>query len=156
MASPDDWRLELRLTKYTDYSLRVLIYLAVHPDRRCSIQEIADRYQISKNHLMKVVRQLASAGFIDSVRGVRGGLRLGLDSSAINLAEVIEEMEPDFGMVECLRADNQCVITGPCKLQGLLRQSTQAFLDVMRQQTLADLLSSPECERLEMILVTDP
>jgi len=154
MVARDNWRCDLRLTQYTDYSLRVLIYLALQPDRRCSIQEIADKYEISKNHLMKVVRQLSSAGFVDSVRGVRGGLRLAVDPAEINLAAVIEEMEPDFGMVECLRADNQCVITGPCKLQSMLRQATQAFLDVMREQTLADLLGPQERERLEMILIS--
>jgi Rrf2 family nitric oxide-sensitive transcriptional repressor len=143
----------LRLTQYTDYSLRVLIYLALHPDRRCSIREIAESYGISKNHLMKVVRQLAGAGFIDSVRGVGGGLRLDREPEQINLGEVIEEMEPDFGMVECLRPDNQCVITGPCRLPALLRQATTAFLEVMRQATLADLLGTNERERLRLLLV---
>lgn len=144
----------MRLTQYTDYSLRVLIYLAVHADRRCSIREIADSYGISKNHLMKVVRQLARAGFVDSVRGVGGGLRLGREPARINLADVVEEMEPDFGLVECLRADNHCVITGPCKLPPLLRRATGAFLDVMREQTLADLLGAQERDRLQRILIT--
>jgi Rrf2 family nitric oxide-sensitive transcriptional repressor len=146
----------MRLTQYTDYSLRVLLYLALHPERRCSIQEIADSYRISKNHLMKVVRQLANSGYVDSMRGVGGGLRLGRDPATINLGEVIEEMEPDFGMVECLRPDNLCVITGPCRLPGLLKDATQAFLDVMRQQTLADLLGPAERGRLQTLLVRHP
>jgi len=144
----------LRLTQYTDFSLRVLIYLGLHPDRRCTIKEIAERYQVSRNHLMKVVQQLAGKGFLDATRGNGGGLMLARPPRQINLADVIAEMEPDFGMVECLRADNQCVITGPCKLQSMLRQATQAFLDVMREQTLADLLGPQERERLEMILIS--
>jgi Rrf2 family nitric oxide-sensitive transcriptional repressor len=145
----------LRLTQYTDYSLRVLIYLALHPGRRCSIREIAEGYGISKNHLMKVVRQLAAAGFVDAVRGVGGGLRLARGPEEINLGDVIEEMEPDFGMVECLRTDNHCVITGPCRLPLLLRQATTAFLDVMRQSSLADLLGEDERDRLRLLLI-DP
>ena len=144
----------MRLTQYTDFSLRVLIYLGLHPDRRCTIKEIAERYQVSRNHLMKVVQQLAGKGFLDATRGNGGGLMLARPPRQINLADVIAEMEPDFGMVECLRADNQCVITGPCKLQSMLRQATQAFLDVMREQTLADLLGPQERERLEMILIS--
>ncbi|AKS41139.1 RrF2 family transcriptional regulator [Wenzhouxiangella marina] len=138
----------MRLTQFTDYSLRVLIYLALNPERRCRIRDIASAYGVSHNHLMKVVQKLVASGYVDTVRGAGGGLMLRKSPDKINLAELVEAMEPDFGLVECLRPDNQCIITGPCRLPGLLRRATEAFLDVLRTQSLADFLAEPERKRM--------
>lgn len=130
----------MRLTQYTDFSLRVMIYLALNPDRRSTIQEIAEAYSVSRNHLMKVVQQLSHAGYVDTARGNQGGLQLSRPAAEINIGELVAEMEPDFGMVECLRPDNRCVITGVCALPGLLGRATEAYLDVLGTATLEDLL----------------
>ncbi|MDT8410145.1 MAG: Rrf2 family transcriptional regulator [Wenzhouxiangellaceae bacterium] len=145
----------MRLTQYTDFSVRVLIFLGLHPDRRCTIQEIAEGYGISRNHLMKVVQQLVSAGFVESARGSGGGLRLAHAPQQINLGEVIREMEPDFGMVECMRPNNQCVITQVCTLPGMLAEATRAYLGVIDQYTLLDLLPPAQIDRFKLFLGSD-
>ncbi|MDT8439509.1 MAG: Rrf2 family transcriptional regulator [Wenzhouxiangellaceae bacterium] len=142
----------MRLTQYTDFSIRVLIYLGLNPERRCTIQEIAEGYAISRNHLMKVVQQLAQAGYVESTRGSGGGLRLGHAPEQINLAEVIEEMEPDLSLVECFRDNNQCVITPACRLPPMLVRATRAFLDVLREHTLADLLGEQDAADMRVML----
>lgn len=131
----------MRLTDYTDYSLRTLMYLGLNRDRLVTIQDIADAYDISKSHLMKVVHQLGLAGLVETIRGRSGGLRLGQEPEQINLAEVIRRTEPDFTMVECFdRAQNACVLAPSCELRNVLRQATEAYLEVLGRFTLADLL----------------
>ncbi len=142
----------MRLTQYTDFSIRVLIYLGLNPDRRCTIQEIAEGYGISRNHLMKVVQQLAQVGYIESIRGSGGGLILGRPVDKINLGEVVKKMESDFGMVECFRETNKCVITPVCRLPPMLSRATQAFVDVLAEYTLADLLGASDAKRMCILL----
>ncbi|MGK7296834.1 MAG: RrF2 family transcriptional regulator [Candidatus Wenzhouxiangella sp. M2_3B_020] len=144
----------MRLTQHTDFSIRVLIYLGVHPDRRCTIQEIADDYRISRNHLMKVVQKLAASGFVSSVRGSGGGLSLPCPPECINLGDVVQKMEPDFGMVECMRPDNECVITPACTLPKMLAEATRAYLDVVSGYTLADLLEGGYGDKMRLLLKT--
>jgi len=142
----------MRLTQYTDFSIRVLIYLALNQGRRCTISEIAERYSISRNHLMKVVQQLASAGFVRSTRGSGGGLELGSPPEQIRLDAVVLEMEPDFGMVECLRPCNRCVITPACGLPPILQRAVEAFVGELQRHTLADLVPEHRQETLAVIL----
>ncbi|MDZ7789527.1 MAG: Rrf2 family transcriptional regulator [Xanthomonadales bacterium] len=142
----------MRLTQYTDFSLRVLIYLGLHDDRRCTIREISDAYGISRNHLMKVVQQLAAEGFIESVRGVGGGLTLSSDCSCLNVGRIVRAMEPDLGLVECMRPGNECVITPACELTGMLAEARKAFLDVLDRYTLADVLTGPRRRELARLL----
>lgn len=142
----------MRLTQYTDFSLRVLIYLGLHDDRRCTIREISDAYRISRNHLMKVVQQLAAEGFIDSVRGVGGGLTLSADANDLNVGRIVRAMEPDLGLVECLRPGNECVITPACELAGMLVDARKAFLDVLDGYTLGDILAPPRRRELSRLL----
>jgi Rrf2 family transcriptional regulator, nitric oxide-sensitive transcriptional repressor len=131
----------MRLTDYTDYSLRTLMYLGVNRDRLVTIQEVADAYAISKSHLMKVVHQLGVAGLVETVRGRSGGLRLGMEPEQIIIGEVVRGTEPDFVMVECFnREKNDCILTPSCGLEGVLRRATKAYLDVLNSVTLADLL----------------
>ncbi|NKI35351.1 Rrf2 family transcriptional regulator [Wenzhouxiangella sp. XN79A] len=146
----------MRLTQYTDFSLRVLLYLALHPGERCRIRDIAEAYGISRNHLMKVVQQLASLGFIRSVRGAGGGLVLERDPASIRIGDVVAQMEPDFGMVECMRPGNDCVITPSCGLPPILARATRAYLDVLRGYTLADLLREPERDGMKRLLTVGP
>lgn len=131
----------MQLTAYTDYALRVLMYLAVHDDRLATIAEMASVYNISKNHLMKIVHQLGQEGFIETVRGRGGGLRLGQSPDQVALGQVVRKMEPHFNLVECFDpAANRCPITPECHLSAVLETARDAFLAVLDRYTLADLI----------------
>jgi len=134
----------MRLTQYTDYSLRVLIYLGLHDHRRCTIREISRAYGISRNHLMKVVQQLAAEGFVESARGVGGGLVLSADAVSLTVGRIVRAMEPELGLVECMRPGNECVITPACSLAGMLDEACRAFLEILDRYTLGDILA-PKC-----------
>lgn len=130
----------MRLTVFTDYGLRLLMYVALKTDGRATIQEVADAYGISKNHLMKVAYDLGRHGFLETVRGRGGGLRLARAPDKIGLGDAIRRMEEDFALVECFAPEtNNCGITGPCRLKGVLREALDAYLAVLDRYTLADL-----------------
>lgn len=130
----------MRLTVYTDYSLRLLIYVALKGDELSTIQEIADAYGISRNHLMKVAHKLGRHGVLETVRGRNGGLRLARSSEEIGLGDIVRLTEDDFTLVECFNtATNGCVITQPCRLRGVLTQALKAYLAVLDNYSLADL-----------------
>ena len=128
----------MRLTTYTDYSLRVLMYVAMK-DGLSTIQEIAGVYGISKNHLMKVVLELGRHGLLETVRGRNGGLRLARPQTEIGLGDVVRLAEEDFALVECFTRGNGCIITAPCRLRGILWEALEAYLAVLDRYTLADL-----------------
>ena len=131
----------MRLTRYTDYALRVLMYLGMRDDRLSTIHEIATQYGISENHLTKVVHQLGRHGLIKTIRGRNGGLMLGKPAAWINVGRVVRLTEADFEIVECFnRETNQCVLHGACVLQKALSEAMRAFLEVLDGYTLADLL----------------
>ena len=130
----------MRLTTYTDYSFRVLMRLALHPEDLVTIADIARVYRISEHHLMKVVHQLGLAGYIETVRGHGGGLRLARAPDEINIGEVVRRTEPDFGLVACFRPDESCVIASACTLSRVFDEALEAFLAVLDRYTLADLL----------------
>lgn len=135
----------MRHTAYSDYALRMLMFLAVHPGRLCTIDEIARAYGISRNHLMKLAFDLGRAGFIRTVRGRSGGLALARSPEAINVGDVIRHTEEDFALVECFRPDkNECAITPGCRLRSVLASALSAYLAVLDGYTLADLTSRPE------------
>lgn len=136
----------MKLTMYTDYSLRVLIYLGSKPEGKLTtIQEISDAYHISKNHLMKVTFELGKAGFIHTVRGRGGGIRLADLPQNINIGTVVRRMEDDFHLVECFdREHNRCPITPVCGLRGVLGKALHAYLTVLDEYTLEDLLFNRE------------
>lgn len=145
----------MRVTRYTDYSLRVLIYLGLRPDHRSTIREISEAYDISRNHLMKVVQQLASLGYVRSVRGVGGGLNLAVPAAEIAVGNVVRDMEPDLDLVECMRSDNRCVISQACKLKRMLEHARDSFVDVLNEYTLADLLAPDQARELALALKID-
>jgi len=130
----------MRLTTFSDYTVRTLIYLALRPDALCTIDEIADAYGISTNHLMKVVHQASRAGEVQTVRGQRGGLRLARAPDAINIGTVLRRTEPDWNIVPCFCAGESCAIQPACVLQNMLRTALAAFLAVLDHVTLADLV----------------
>ncbi|GGC45256.1 Rrf2 family transcriptional regulator [Chelatococcus reniformis] len=127
----------MRLTRYTDYAMRVLLHLGARPERLCSIGEIARAYGISQNHLMKVVNDLAHAGYIVSVRGRGGGIRLGRPAEQINVGALVRHTEDGFDLVDC----GSCIIAPVCGLTGALREALAAFMAVLDGYTLADLLA---------------
>ena len=132
----------MRFTRYTDYALRVLMYLGLKPEGElATIREIAESYGISENHLMKVAHRLGLAGYIVTVRGRQGGLRLAQAPEAINVGAVVRRCEDDLRIVECFDPDtNTCPIAGVCALPALLDEALAAFLAVLDRHTLADLL----------------
>jgi Rrf2 family nitric oxide-sensitive transcriptional repressor len=138
------WRtapIPMRLTAYTDYALRTLMYLAMHRDRLVTIQEIADEHGIAKNHLSKVVHQLSTLGYIEATRGRNGGLQLGREPKAINIGSVMRHTEADFHMAACF--DDQaagCIYSPACGLKGTLSRATRAFLDVLDEATLDGMI----------------
>lgn len=131
----------MRVTSYADFSLRVLIYLAVNPRQRCTIREIARAYDISHNHLMKVVHELKRHGYIDTVRGKQGGMTLSRAPERINVGEVFRDMEPDTALVECFQPGGECVITPHCRLRTVFSEALDAFQGVLDGYTLADIAS---------------
>jgi Rrf2 family transcriptional regulator, nitric oxide-sensitive transcriptional repressor len=131
----------VRLTVYTDYSLRVLMFLALRGDKLATIAEIAKAYGISKNHLMKVVYQLGLAGYLTTVRGKGGGLRLARPPQDIVLGEVVRHTEPDMALVPCFVPDDtSCTIFPSCALRGALSEARDAFLAALDRRTLTDLV----------------
>jgi Rrf2 family nitric oxide-sensitive transcriptional repressor len=133
----------MRLTSMTDYALRLLMYVALHPDRLCTIREIAQAYGISEAHLMKITHQLGLQGWLQTVRGKGGGMRLAHAAHDINLGAVVRGMEPDFVLVECLGAHSRCVLTGSCRLAGVLDDALGRFLLHLDEFTLQDVLPVP-------------
>lgn len=131
----------MRLTVYTDYSLRLLIYLAVGKDRLATIEEISGSYGISRNHLTKVAHRLGIGGYVETVRGRRGGLRLAKTPEAIGLGDVVRYCEPDMAIVTCFDPIGaHCAVLSRCVLRGALSQALDAFCDVLDKYTLADLV----------------
>jgi len=133
----------MRLTTFSDYTLRTLTYLALHPDRFVTIAEIAAAYSISGNHLMKVVQTLAGSGDVITLRGPRGGLRLSRPASEIKLGDVIRRTEPDAALTDCFGTPDTCVVQSACMLTGILNMALQAFMAVLDNHTLADLVADP-------------
>lgn len=142
----------MKLTRYTDFALRVLIYLALNPDRQCSIAEIAESYGISQNHLMKVVQQLAREGFLASTRGRGGGIRLARNPEEIRIGSVVRLTEPDMDLAEC----GSCVISRVCGLTPAFGRAASAFLHVLDEYTLADVIHSGDSLRAMLRLGLKP
>ncbi len=133
----------MQLSLFTDYSLRVLIFLGAHPDRLCTISETAAAYRISANHLMKVVNRLSSAGYIETVRGKGGGMRLSRAPKMINIGDVVRHMEDNFHIVECFNAKKQdCPLLPACTLRSVLADAHRNFMATLDRHTLQDVLGN--------------
>ena len=134
----------MRLTNFSDYALRVLMYAAARSDRLITIEETAEVYGISRAHLMKVANQLTRAGFLKATRGRTGGLALAKRPDKIRLGDVIRVTEPDFALVECFTPESNCLITPRCRLKGVLKEALNSFVETLDRYTLADLILSPK------------
>ncbi len=133
----------MKLTRYTDYALRVLLYLGARPERVCSISEMSRAYSVSQNHLMKVVHDLGKAGFVASVRGRLGGIRLARAPAEIVIGSVIRHTEDGFDLVDC----GNCIIAPACGMTNALREALAAFMAVLDGYTLEDMLT----KRIDML-----
>jgi Rrf2 family nitric oxide-sensitive transcriptional repressor len=130
----------MRLTDYTDYTLRVLMFCALHPERSITIAELAESHAVSKNHLMKIVNDLARQGLLQTTRGRGGGLRLLKPAADIRIGDVVRQTETDFRMVECFDAGhNACTLTAHCQLKQVIRTALQSYMAELDKVTLADI-----------------
>ncbi|AMA64245.1 MULTISPECIES: RrF2 family transcriptional regulator [Kurthia] len=136
----------MRLTLYTDYSLRVLLYLgAKKPDELSTIKDISDAYGVSKNHLMKVTHELGKMGYIETIRGRGGGIRLAMQPEEINIGKLVRQTEEDFYLVDCFNPESVgCVISPVCNLKGALNKALHAYIAVLDEYHLSDFLTSKE------------
>lgn len=143
----------MRLTLHTDYALRTLIYLGIHTDRLTSIREVAQAYGISENHLVKIIHKLGQAGFIETIRGRNGGLKLGRPAASIVLGDVVRHTEEDMALVTCMQPVDEggrarCILADACRLRGVLGEALGSFIAVMDRYTLADVITDQERQRL--------
>lgn len=138
----------MQLTRYTDFSLRVLMYLAVHPDRLSTITEISQAYDISRNHLVKVVHELGGLGYIYTQRGKQGGIRLARASDDINVGSVVRHVEK-INIVNC--SEPRCPILPACNLKHALDRARDAFLEELDRYTLTDLVANREKELAHLL-----
>ena len=143
----------MKLTRFTDYSLRVLIYLGLKDDGRVTIREISEAYGISRNHLMKVVSLLTRMGYLDARRGPGGGIALARPAEEINVANVVRDMEDDLNLVECFCKGGTCIIKPVCELKSILSQALNAYLETLENYTLSDLLH-PKAELSQVLGMT--
>ncbi|HYE34469.1 Rrf2 family transcriptional regulator [Methylocaldum sp.] len=133
----------MQLTRYTDYALRVLMYVGIHTDRMVTIAEVAAVFDMSHNHLMKVVQELSAKGYVRSTRGKHGGIELGRPPEEVNIGEVVRLMESNFHIVECFDPGHSaCRIIPGCTLKKVLQEAALAFQEVLNRYTLADLLKN--------------
>lgn len=128
----------MQLMRQTDYALRVLLYLGQRPERHCSVSEISGAHRISHNHLTKVVHELVKAGFLQSIRGRMGGVRLALDPDYIRIGSVVRLMECDRNLVDC----GSCAVANGCGLKPVLHRALGAFLESLDGTTLGDILAT--------------
>lgn len=143
----------MKLTRFTDYSLRVLIYLGLKDDGRVTIREISEAYGISRNHLMKVVSLLTRMGYLDARRGPGGGIALAKPADEIIVANVVRDMEDDLNLVECFCKGGKCIIKPVCELKSVLSQALAAYLETLEEYTLSDLLK-PKAELSQVLGLT--
>ena len=145
----------MRLTLHTDYALRVLLYAGLKRDALSTIPELVRHFDISKGHLMKVVHRLGQKGYLQTIRGKNGGMRLARAPAEIGVGAVVRDMEQELGVLGCLQGEEgYCRIEGCCVLRAALREATHAFLDVLDRYTIADLLR-PRAALARLLQISD-
>ena len=131
----------MQLTSYTDYSLRALLYIADQPGRLVTVSEIAEHYEVSRNHMVKVVHNLGANGYIQTVRGKSGGVRLAKAPEDIRISEVVKSTEPHMNIQECFNPEtNKCPLMGDCRMMGVFAEARKGFMNVLASYTLADMM----------------
>jgi Rrf2 family nitric oxide-sensitive transcriptional repressor len=141
----------MQLSRFTDYSLRVLLYTAVHSDRLTTLAEVADFFDVSLEHLRKVVHAMSKSGDLKTYRGKHGGFTLGKPADEINIGKIIAQSEKQGNLIDC--SGQHCRLDGQCSLQPILWEAKQAFMSVLERYTLADLLDHPEMR--QTLIATD-
>lgn len=132
----------MRLTSHTDFALRLLMSLAVMEERLMTIEELATRHRLSRNHLMKVAQTLVGLGYVTGVRGRAGGLKLAQPASSIRMGEIVRALEDDTALVECLgNGPSNCILNGACLLTRTMGRAREAFFASLNEMTLADLVA---------------
>lgn len=145
----------MRMTLHTDYALRMLIMLALKDGKPVTVQQVAEQYGLSRNHLLKVALKLRRMGVIVTTRGRSGGIALARDAAAINIGSIVRASEDDFALVECFRQDGgACLLSPACRLRGVVRQAFDAYLAVFDGYSLADLIQNKA--ELGLLLQTEP
>lgn len=132
----------MQLTQQTDYAFKTMIYVASYPDRLVNISEIANYYTISRSHLTKVIAKLNKHGYLTSIRGNQGGLKLGQNPLNINLGQLVRDFE-EFSLIECFSSTNQCQVTPQCRIKRIMQDALKSFLQVLDGYCLADIISNP-------------
>lgn len=134
----------MRLTNFSDYALRMLMYAAASSGRLITIEETSRVFNVSRTHLNKVANALTRSGYLKAIRGRSGGLVLGRQPEMIRIGDVVRLTEPDFALVECFATGNQCVLTRCCKLSGMFGEAMASFQNTLDRYTLADVTLMPE------------
>lgn len=131
----------MQLSKFTDYTFRVLIYMATYQEELCTVEQLATKLEVSEHHLKKVIHKLAKTDYLISIKGRAGGLKLGLPPEEINLGEVLRITEDNLYIVECIKNEMNCnFIKKECKLKGIIQESLHQFIEVFSKYTLQDIL----------------
>lgn len=144
----------MRLTQFSDYSLRVLIYLALHPKKRTTIDQLTQAYDVSRHHVRSVVHNLSKLGYVESIQGKGGGLSLALKPKDISIREVVENTENDFHIVECFSPDgNACPIEPLCVLKQALSEASKSFLSTLENYTIEDLIKNKKTQLSELLKI---
>ena len=143
----------MRLTQHTDYGLRLLMYVALKNGQRCTIREAAESFAISRNHLMKIASLLQHHGVLNATRGKGGGLQLAKPANSLRLGDLVQTLEPDMALAECLGENNQCVVTLQCLLIGVLSDALQEFLRSLNQYTLEDICAPKQRELRRLLRI---
>lgn len=131
----------MQLSKFTDYTFRVLIYMATHQEELYTVEQLATKLEVSEHHLKKVIHKLAKTEYLISIKGRSGGLKLGLPPEEINLGEVLKVTEDNLCIVECIKSEMNCnFMTQECKLKGIIKESLHQFIEVFSRYTLQDIL----------------
>ena len=133
---------DMHLTHYTDYSLRILIYLYLNQNRKVTIKEISQAFKISRNHLTKIVQKLGIYGFIDTVPGAKGGVKLSKNGGKTKIADVVVAMEPNFFIAECFNPEGNCIISPVCELQFILAKAMNSFMESLKEYTFDDIMKN--------------
>ncbi|KAB2962729.1 Rrf2 family transcriptional regulator [Zoogloea sp.] len=141
----------MHITQHTDYALRALIYLAANEQRLVTIQEVSERFEVSRSHMMKVVNQLIRNGFVEGVRGKGGGMRLARRPTEIRVGDVVRRMETDLALVECFTDTSRCLLTSTCRLKGVLNNALEAFFESLDRVTLAEVLGPTQHQLLHVL-----
>lgn len=133
----------MRMTQQSDYALRMLVYLALKPDQTCTVNEIAEAYGLSRHHLLKVALKMKNLGLVESLRGRSGGINLATDPADINIGALMQSLEGDFALVECMKPTGGCCVISPeCRMKGMFHEALGAYLNVLRAYTLADAIGN--------------